>query len=124
MLGWMISVYRQPDGTLPATAESPRGARMAVWQTGWRGLDWLNGLVKAGSAIHLGGDGYPFRYTARAKEILPSILSGPPNANATWRHDPGDVLLDEWLGKTTVDDAALGQCSPDEWLLIVAWDES
>jgi len=48
MLGWHISVYRQRDGGLsPATAESPEGTRLAVWQRDVDGLDWLREYVKA-----------------------------------------------------------------------------
>ncbi len=59
MLGWHISVYRQQDdATPPATAEIPKGKRLAIWQTGMYGLKWLNDLVKAGRATDLGGNGY------------------------------------------------------------------
>jgi len=52
MLGWHISVYRQKDGgASPGTALTPQGTRLAVWQTGLWGLDWLDELVKAGKAI-------------------------------------------------------------------------
>jgi hypothetical protein len=44
--------------------------------------------------------------------------------NATWSHDAGDVLTSEWEGKTAIDRAAAAECSPDEWLLVEAWDES
>jgi hypothetical protein len=61
MLGWHISVYRQKVGGL----STPKGQRLAVWQTGLGGLDWLDELVKAGKAINLGENGgYPCRYTA------------------------------------------------------------
>jgi hypothetical protein len=60
MLGWHVSVYRQKDGgSSPATFPTPEGTRLAVWQTGIGGLDWLDELVKAGKAIDLGGNGYP-----------------------------------------------------------------
>jgi hypothetical protein len=29
-----------------------------------------------------------------------------------------------WEGKTTIDEAALDSCDPEEWLLVEAWDES
>ena len=58
MLGWNIGVYRLKDGgASPATAKSPDGTRLAVWQTGVCGLDWINKLVKEGKAIDLGGNG-------------------------------------------------------------------
>jgi hypothetical protein len=105
-------------------AESPQGKRLAVWQTGLGGLDWIDELVKAGRAIDLGGNGYPCRYSATAENIIPRIVDGPPGAKKIWTHDPHDILTEKWAGKTVIDQAALADCQPDEWLLIEAWDES
>lgn len=125
MLGWHISVYRQQDeGTSPATAETPEGKRLAVWQTGLGGLEWLKELVKAGKAIDLGGNGYPCRYTALAQHLIAELVDNPPKANQNWTFDQGDVLLEGWEGKTVIDRAAVADCRPDEWLLVDAWDES
>lgn len=125
MLGWNIDVYRQTDGgASPATAKSPEGARLAVWQTGLGGLDWIDELVKAGKAIDLGGNGYPCRYTAPAKYLIPQISDEPPGARKNWGFDEGDILLEGWIGKTMIDHDVIADCRPDEWLLIVAWDES
>lgn|ERR1017187_572281 len=55
MPGWNVSLYRQEDvGKLPAATKSEVGERIAVWQTGLGGLDWLSGLAKIGNAIDLG----------------------------------------------------------------------
>jgi hypothetical protein len=124
-LGWHISVYRQRnDGSAPASFESPDGRRLAVWQTGISGLNWIDELVRQQRAIGLGGNGYPLRYTAMAREIIPQIRGEPPAAKAVWTSDPGDIILPGWLGKTTQDFEAMDACRPDEWLLIEAWDES
>lgn len=125
LLGWHISVYRQQNGgTTPASAGAPHGARLAVWQTGLGGLDWLNDLVTHEKAISLGGNGYPIEYTATADHIIPRPHADPPAAKAMWTFDEGDVILPGWLGKTTKDVEAINGCRPDEWLLIEAWDES
>jgi hypothetical protein len=125
MLGWHISVYRQTDGgSSPAGMQSPAGARLAVWQTGLDGLDWLEELVKAGKAIDLGGNGYPCRYTATAENIIPRIFYRPPEAREVWESDPLDVLTEKWEGKTVIDRIAAAACPADEWLLVEAWDES
>jgi hypothetical protein len=125
MLGWHISVYRQRDGgAAPATETSPEGPRLAVWQTGLWGLQWIDALVAAGKAIDLGGNGYPCRYTATAEHLVPPIMEGPPQARATWLHDASDILTDKWEGQTVIDRAVADGCRPDEWLLVVAWDES
>lgn len=97
---------------------------MAVWQAGYKGLRWLDELVTAGKVIDLGGNGYPWRYTVQAANLIPRIIEEPPQANQTWVHQEGDILTDKWEGRTIVDKAACAECSPQEWLLVVAWDES
>ena len=124
-LGWNIGVYRQQtDGSSPASFGAPQGARLAVWQTGLGGLDWLDALAKQEKAIDLGGNGYPMEYTAQARHIIPHIRGEPPEAKAVWSIDPGDKVTEEWCGKTTKDPEAMDACRPDEWLIIQAWDES
>ena len=125
MLGWNIGVFKLRDaGTSPATAQSQHGARLAVWQTGLGGLDWLDELVEAGNAIQLKGGGYPNRYTATAEYLIPRIIETPPGARAVWVYRKGDIITDKWVGKTVVDREAAALCRPDEWLLVEAWDES
>jgi hypothetical protein len=125
MLGWHISIYRQTnDGATPAKDDSGLGARLAVWQTGLGGLDWIEELVKAGKAIDLGGNGYPCRYTATAENIIPRIIVEPPGARRIWSSGVHDILTEKWEGKTVIDRAVAVACRPDEWLLIEAWDES
>jgi hypothetical protein len=125
MLGWHISIYRQTNGgALPATMESTEGTRLAVWQTGLGGLDWLDELVKAGRAIYLGGNGYPLRYTATAEHLIPRVVEEPPGAHRVWVYDPHDILTEKWEGKTVIDRNAAAACHPEEWLLVEAWDES
>jgi hypothetical protein len=123
--GWHISVYRQKDGgASPATAESERGTRLAVWQTDFRGLEWIEDLIKAGTAIDLGGNGYPCRFTATAENLLPHITGEPPRARIYWLREEGDIVTDQWEGKTVIDANAMEECRPGEWLQITAWDES
>ena len=125
MLGWHISVFRQRDaGAVPATAQSPHGARLAVWQTGVDGLDWLTDLVKVDKAVNLGGDGYPVIFTAIAEHLIPQIAGTPPGARTNWLREESDIVTDRWEGKTVVDGATIAQCRPEEWLIVVAWDES
>ena len=110
MLGFHISVYQQTDkGTSPATLTSPKGKRLAEWETGLSGLDWIDELVKDGKAIDLGVFGLLGGYTATAEHLIPRIVEHPPGAL-------------EWQWRTGVDRAALADCRPDEWLLVEAWD--
>jgi hypothetical protein len=127
VLGWYVSVYRQADGGhSPATAKSPQGARLAVWQSDVSGLDWLLKLAEEGKAVNLGGNGYPSWFTAPAENLIPHILSGPPQANETWIVGEGSVFPnpEAWAGKTQIDQEAARQCSADEWLIVEVWDES
>ena len=126
MLGWRISVYRQLDGGKePAPFGAARGeARLAVWQTGLGGLDWLDELAKQRNAIDLGGDGYPNQYTAMAQHLRKELFEGPPYAKEVWSRGESDIVTPKWPGKTLVDRAALDACGPTEWLIIEAWDES
>jgi len=125
MLGWHVSVYRQKDGgAAPATWESAEGARLAVWQADVDGLDWLIELAKVGNAINLGGNGYPCRFTATTAYLLPRIMNHPPQARASWLLEAGDLVTDEWKGKTVTDEAEAAECTPGEWLLVEVWDES
>jgi hypothetical protein len=126
LLGWHITVYRQQDGgSAPAQFGAPQGARLAVWQTGQRGLNWIKDLVSKGEALSLGGDGYPMEYTAKASQVLPVIQDEPPEARPVWSLGVGDIIDPEkWLGKTTRYLEAINDCNPEEWLLIQAWDES
>lgn len=125
MLGWLITVYRQLDGgDSPAQPQSAKGVRIAIWQAGLYGLQWLDELTKSGKAVSLGGNGYPLRYTAPAGSLLPVVLDKPPWVHDVWSFEVTDILLDNWLGKTAVDRAVAEQCHPAEWLLVEAWDES
>ena len=125
MLGWHISVFRQADGGAePAAFGAAKGARLAVWQTGWEGLDWVNGLVQRRQAVDLQGSGYPNQFTAQSKHLVPEILHGPPNADPYWGYDPHDIIGPGWEGQTVIDKDVVHDCGPDEWLLVEAWDES
>jgi hypothetical protein len=124
-LGWHISVFRQiGDRTAPPTAIVEAGTRIAVWQTGLGGLRWIDELAEAGRGHFLGGNGYPCRYTALARDLLPTIIAGPPGAQNPWVHDPGDILGPQWVGRTVIDKQMAENCAPEEWLLVEAWDES
>ena len=124
MLGWNISVYRLEQGAVRATTKSPTGVRLAVWQTGLDGLDWIDELVKGGKARNLGGNGYPCRFTATAEHLIPHFANGIAEAHSTWSFEASDILMKEWEGKTAIDQTAIAACQPDEWLLVMAWDES
>ena len=87
----------------------------AVWQTDIGGLQWIDDLVEQQHAINLGGSGYPCRYIALAKHIIPRIRDEePPEAKAVWTFDQHDIILPGWHGKTTKNTHAMDACRPDE----------
>src|SRR5689334_4244183 len=125
MLGWNIRVYRKLDDRMkPAVLNSPQGPRIAVWQAGMSGLNWIMELEKEGKAMLLGGNGYPALYTAQAEHLIPVIIAGPPQVQSPWISERTDILLDGWEGKTVIDHTAAENCPPNEWLIVEAWDES
>jgi hypothetical protein len=124
MLGWNISVYKLEQGAVRATTKSPTGVRLAVWQTGLDGLDWIDELVKDGKAMNLGGNGYPCRFTATAEHLIPHFVNGSPEAHSTLSFEGSGILMEGWKNKTAIDQTAIAACRPDEWLLLMAWDES
>lgn len=111
MVGWHITVYRQRDGGRhPASPDAVAGERLSLWQADVHFLQWIRDLTREGKALDLGGDGYPNRYTAQAKILLPLVMTDPPKLRN--------------YGLRETDATAAAQCDPEEWLLIVAWDES
>lgn len=144
MLGWHIGVYKlMKPGSLTyegarnlcarleveSSTETLRkalvhGERLAVWQTGLRGRGWLDQLSKEGLAVALPRDGYPSVYLATARDLIPVVVAGPPEANAVWMQGVGDILGPGWDGKTVVDPDIATKCDPDEWLFVEVWDES
>lgn len=125
MLGWHISVYRSTGVQFQAfNMEQAERQRIAVWQTGWSGLDWIEEILQSGNGHQFGASGYPNRYLIQARHVVPTLLSGPPHARSVWLREPGDVLNDKWVGKTLIDEVAARLCPDDEVLLVEAWDES
>ena len=142
MLGWLISVYRVADdeavrrtlgaepGAKVVLGDDVLGGRLAVWQAGSYGLNWIaEAAAREGGVIRKFECGYPHRYFARAVDILPTIrdhvpYKAPMYEHSSWVVPEGSVLLPGYVGKTTIDDGAIDECSADEWLYIEVWDES
>jgi hypothetical protein len=112
VIGWHISIYRIDDDRSTEDSSVPID-RIAVWQAGGSGLDWIAELVRSGNAISRGGNGYPYRFIARTRHIEPVLKAGPPSARDVWLHDQGDVLLPGYEGKSTIRFDVLDQCNRD-----------
>ena len=142
MLGWLISVHRVADeetvrrvldaepGVKVAFGEGNLGDRVAVWQAGLDGRQWIRQAAsREGGVLRELESGYPHRYLARAADILPTIrdrvpYKAPMYEHPSWVVPEGSVLLPGYVGKTTIDEGAIDRCSADEWLYIEVWDES
>lgn len=140
MSGWHMSVYRfgeppppeaSPDdltGLLDAMADARTarvGGRLAAWQATVDGADWLHDLVAAGRAAVSLGAGYPDRFCAKARDVLPQIENmAPPHSRDVWVAGATDLLTPQWEGRTTLAGDELAQCGPQDWLYIEVWDES
>jgi len=126
MLGWHISVYRKTaDRLTPAEFESPKGTLLAQWQGNDGALGWILKVCESDTGQDLGGNGYPYCFTARCGSLRPVILGDPPGARKVWIHGPDDVIdYSKWKGQTFIDHSELQSVDESEWLLIEAWDES
>lgn len=107
---------------LPPLSDAIRGQDIAVWQAGLEGLGWIDALVAAGQAVGQ-GNGYPYTYFARARDVTPH-LAGRPYENAPWKMDAGDIVSEQWMRGTTIDHETAEAIEADEWLHVTAWDES
>lgn len=91
---------------------------------GLGGLDWLEELVRQGKAVDVGGNGYPCRYKVAAKDVLVKIAAGPPPNDGPFVIGDDYVAPGGWTGNVRIDRAKVSECSPDEGLIIEAWDQS
>jgi hypothetical protein len=124
VLSWDVSVYRQVhNGSAPADRESERGARVASWRGEVEALRWIDELVREGRALSLGGNGYPFRYTARSADLIQPILKGPPHARARWAFGQDGLPAQTGAVDALIDVEGLN-ATGGEWLIVEAWDES
>jgi hypothetical protein len=144
MLAWNISLKRLADepsvrrsladarlraGRKAEFEDGAAGERVAVWQAGPFGLQWITQAASRAGGMALRRGGYPDWYLVRAADVLPTIRSrrpyeAPMYEHPTWITEECDILLPHWLGKTTIDAEAMERCGPEEWLLVEAWDES
>jgi hypothetical protein len=75
-------------------------------------------------ALFLGGNGYPFRYTAKAGVIIPVISDQVPPSESPVVIGEDYVQPKDWGGRLLFKPEVVALCSPDEVLMIQAWDQS
>ncbi len=125
MIGFEFFVYRADLIDDPKAAWPPERALLARWMApGFRGLDWIEALVKAGTASYLGGNGYPVMFSAPAREVLALIEAGPAPYQGPPIFGEDYVLLPGAASPVTIDRAKVQACPPEAMLRIHAWDQS
>ena len=117
MLGWQVLVFKESD--FDGTEKS-----LISWTTGLGGLSWLDELVKQGLAQDLGGNGYPNKYSGQASIILPKIVPALPSYEGKFVIGDDYVLEGGENREIRINQSKIDACSPDEKLLIEAWDRS
>ena len=124
MIGFEIFVYRADLVTDPNATWPEEKALLIRWLVGGLGgLRWIDDLVKEGKAVDLGGNGYPLRYTALAKDFLPRIASGIPKPGGGPIIGEDYYLPANWIGKPAIT-KEFACCPAEQLLLINAWDQS
>lgn len=114
MIGWGITIYRQPPEDYPMNMA--RDSLLAAWKVGSGGKNWLDELVARGEAKRLKTGGYPDLYTALAETIVPLLLGEvPPSEDDVPSRMPQEI---------TIKRAELAQCQANEVLTIAVWDQS
>lgn len=125
MLGWWIRVYAQtPEQIEAATPEEGRAAVLAQWEAGLGGLRWIERLVESGRAQRLSAGGYPNRYIARAADLLPLLVNGPPSHEGPAMIGDDDVLPAHRRGTFERFADRIDAVSPEQVLTVEAWDQS
>lgn len=79
-------------------------------------------MAERGKATQLKKGGYPTRYVAFARDVLPLIANGPP------QHDDMDIIGDDHVmpngrsGNVILRHEKIAVCPPEQILTIDAWD--
>ncbi len=104
-MGWLISIQRQiPEKDYDEL-------RLASWYASWGGLQWITELVEQNKAIQHTNFGYPNRYSALAKDILPFV-----------ENELDEKISSVW--SIDIYHENIKDCLPDEELSIEACDMS
>ena len=124
MLGWEIYIHRSDSGhTLEAT-EFTQESVVAKWRAGIGGYDWIKALLKENKAKALGGNGYPFLFSAKFDVLKPVILNSATSHNGPMVIGDDYVLPSNYLERPTINKANLLKCQSDDDMCIQVWDMS
>lgn len=123
MLGWWIVIVQQTPEEW-ATAVDRKAAILANWETSVNGIDWIEKLTEEGKAAQLLKGGYPNRYVAISRDVLPLIADGIPTHDGLTVIGDDYVLPGNWTGNVVIDHGKIAACPPDQILTIDVWDQS
>lgn len=113
MSGWWIIIDKRTPEERDA-AEDKMTHILASWEAYTGGTRWLERLVKEGKAKALKSNGYPCRYVAKAGDIFPLLVDGPPV----------ETDLPTKTCAVTIYRDLIDACHKDQILTIDAWDQS
>ena len=121
MLGYTVFVSHEHPDTWASPVDRDR--LIASWFIGPGGLRWINALVEAGKATGE-GNGYPYSYTALAKDVLPLLKGGPPRHKGPLVIGDDYILPGGWPRNAKINRDVMASCAPDQLIYIHAWDDS
>lgn len=125
MTGWEFGIFRQiADGTRATHPRTEKGECLASWQARIQGLDWIKELIRLGRCKPLHGDGYPYRTTVLARDLLPQILAGPPAAREHFTAAPYEIVVGTPHDGPLIHKDRILVCPPDDWLIVEIFDAS
>lgn len=111
MQGWSITITRETPEQRDSSGPFDKESLLARWDTGSFGTRWVKHLAEAGKASeHLRG-GYPNRYVALARDVLPLI----DNYAIAWDDRVRDLKLHR---------DKIAACPPEQAVTIEVWDLS
>lgn len=145
-LGFLFYVLRQENGgASPPDKPWERSDKpLLLWECcefGKYDIHWMDDIVKAGQAIDLGGNGYPYFYSIQTKRLIPMLLEERMHVysydSGECRREASDYdqylsehkgttlqIIPGWTEVATKDLSVLDGCREDEWLLLECWDKS
>ena len=124
MLGWEIYIRRLDSGQTLEATEFTQDSVVAQWRAGIGGYDWIKTLVKENKAKALGGNGYPFLFSAKFDVLQPIILIGAPRHSGPLVIGDDYVLPSNYLEMPIINEANLLKCQSDDDIFIQVWDMS
>lgn len=118
MLGFWTVIYARE-----ATSDDKK--IFARWEAGLGGLEWVENLVRQGSAKCLQGNGYPNRYEATLGVVLHAIRSkGIIPKNGIWVVGDDYVQAPGFMGEVELFEENINQAAAETVVTIDAWDQS